>query len=615
MPPQPTASAPPADPDLASVRWNLDPLTDGEGARGVERLLDEADERAAAFAEARQGRVKEIDGPGLATAMEELAAITALVHRAGAYAGLRFATDTADAERGALMARVQERGTAIETKLLFFELEWASLCDEHAEALLAADGLERCRHHLETLRRYRPHLLSEPEERVMTEKAVSGRNAWGRLFSELTSAIEVSVQDEPEAAPLDSALARLSSADRDERRRVAEAVSAALEPGVRTRVYIYNTLLADKATDDRLRAYPTWLSSRNLANEASDESVAALISAVRARFDIPQRWYGIKARVLGLERLADYDRAAAVTGEDDHVPWAQARDLVLDAYTAFSPELGSVAERFFAEDRVDAPPAPGKRGGAFCASTTPDTPTYLMLNYAGRRRDVLTLAHELGHGVHFELAAPRGILEQSTPLTVAETASVFGETIVFGRLLESAATPQSRFSLLAGAIDDAVATVFRQVAMSRFEALVHGERRERGELAPERFGELWAESQAELFGDSVEITDGYRLWWSYVPHFISTPGYVYAYAYGLLLALSVYARYLEEGEAFVPRYLELLAAGGSRSPEDLGRIAGVDLADPGFWDAGLTLVADRLDAAETAAREAGRLDQAATRRP
>lgn len=608
MPPEQSTAAPPADPELGAARWDLDPLVDGDGERGVERLLDEAEARAAAFAQEHQGRVKEIDGPGLAAAMEEVAAITELVHRAGAYAGLRFATDTADPERGALMARVQERGTAVETRMLFFELEWATLCDEHAEALLAADGLDLCRHHLRTVRRYRPHLLTEPEERVLTEKAVSGRHAWGRLFSELTSAIEVTVEGETAAAPLDSTLARLSSADRDERRRVAEAVSAALEPGLRTRAYIYNTLLADKATDDRLRSYPTWLSSRNLANEASDESVAALIAAVRARFDLPQRWYAIKARVLGLERLADYDRAASVSGEDDEVSWGEARALVLDAYAGFSPELGEVAERFFAERRVDAPPARGKRGGAFCASTTPRTPTYVMLNYAGRRRDVLTLAHELGHGVHFELAAPRGILEQSTPLTVAETASVFGETIVFNRLMESAATPESRFSLLAGAIDDAVATVFRQVAMSRFEALVHGERREHGELAPDRFGELWRESQAELFGDSVEMTDGYGLWWSYVPHFISTPGYVYAYAYGLLLALSVYARYRDEGEPFVPRYLEMLAAGGSRSPEDLGRIAGIDLADPGFWDAGLALVAERLDAAEAAAREAGRLD-------
>ncbi len=603
-PPSPV-SAP--DPDLAAVRWNLDPLVDGAGADGVARLLDEARRRADVFAGAHQGRVADLDGAGLATAMEELAAITALVHRAGAYASLRFATDTADPARGALMADVQERGTAIETRLLFFELEWAALDDERAEALLAADGLDHCRHHLRTARRYRPHLLSEPEERIVAEKAVSGRNAWSRLFSELTAAIEVEVSGEESAAPLDSALSRLSSADRDERRRVAEGVTAALEPGLRTRAYVYNTLLADKATDDRLRAYPTWLSSRNLANEASDESVAALVAAVRARYDLPQRWYGMKARVLGIDRLADYDRAAAVSGEDDEVPWATARELVLDAYRAFSPELGAVGERFFAEDRVDAPPAPGKRGGAFCASTTPRTPTYLMLNYAGRRRDVLTLAHELGHGVHFDLAAPRGILEQSTPLTVAETASVFGETIVFERLLAQADTADSRFSLLAGAIDDAVATVFRQVAMSRFEALVHGERRERGELAPDRFGELWATSQAELFGDSVEVTDGYRLWWSYVPHFIATPGYVYAYAYGLLLALSVYARYREAGEAFVPRYLELLAAGGSRSPEELGRIVGVDLADPGFWDAGLALVAERLDAAEAAAREAGRL--------
>ena len=596
------------DPALDAVAWNLDPLLDGAGEAdahaAVDRLLDEALSRAQSFSSAHAGRVGELDSTGLAEAMHALEAIHDSVGRAGSYAMLRFSTDTAEPERGALLQRVQEKGTRIETELLFFELEWAKVDDARADELLADDSLEFCRHHLRTTRRHRPHLLSEPEERILAEKNLTGSSAWDRLFAEQTSAIRVDVDDEPEPVSLEVALSRLASPDRDVRRHAAERVTVALQPGLRTRGYIFNTLLADKMVDDRLRHFPHWLASRNLANEASDESVAALIAAVRGRYEIPRRWYRLKARLLGLDRLADYDRMAAVTKDDETFSWQQARELVLDSYSAFSPDLGNTAKAFFDGNYIDAPVRPAKRGGAFCASGVPSVHPYVMLNYTARRRDVLTLAHELGHGVHFSLARRQGIFQQGTPLTTAETASVFGETIVFGRLLEQATTPESRLSLLAESLEGAIATVFRQVAMNRFEALVHTERREHGELAVERFNELWFESQAELLGDSVEITDGYRSWWSYVPHFISTPGYVYAYAYGQLLALAVYARYEQEGDAFVPAYLEMLAAGGSRSPEDLGRIVGVDLADPGFWDTGLALVERQLEDAEAAAKDA-----------
>jgi oligoendopeptidase F len=590
--------------DLQDVAWDLEPLVEGEGEAGADRMLAEADERAAAFAERYAGRVAELDGAELATAMGELERISELVGRAGNYAHLRFSVDTMDPANGALVARVNEKATAVETKLLFFELDWAGLDDERAEELLAADGLDTSRHHLRTLRRYRPHLLTEPEEKIMTEKAVSGREAWTRLFSEQTSAIMVDVPDEGEPVKLDVALARLMSPDREVRRTTAEAVTAALDPGLRTRAYIYNTIAQDKATDDRLRHYPTWLASRNLANEASDESVEALIEAVRRNYDLPQRWYRLKARLLGIDRLADYDRMAAVADEEVTVEWPDATEIVLGAYNDFSPVLADTARRFFDERWIDAPVRPGKRGGAFCAYAVPSVHPYVMLNYTSRRRDVLVLAHELGHGVHAALAQPRGILEQHTPLTLAETASVFGETLVFGRLLEAAETPASRLALLAENIEGSIATVFRQVAMNRFEQEVHTARRERGELSVERFGELWERTQAEMLGDAVEITPGYKTWWSYVPHFIGAPGYVYAYAYGQLLALSVYGRYLEEGESFVPRYLELLSAGGSRSPEELAAIAGLDLTDPQFWSNGLELVRGQLSAAEEAATAA-----------
>jgi oligoendopeptidase F len=625
------------DPELQATAWSLDPLVNGEGPDGARAQLTESLERAQAFAAGYARKLSELDSADLEQAMRELGEIQDLVGRAGTYAGLCFSVDTADPAAGALMQEVQERGTEIETTLLFFELEWAALADEQVERLLEDERLAFCAHYLRTARRYREHLLSEPEEKILAEKSVTGASAWSRLFDELTSAIEVrlpggtassaersddgaggsEVPDgrEEEAGgegdglgivALDVALSRLVLPDRDVRRATAEAVTEALAPGLRTRAFLFNTLLADKATDDRLRHYPSWLAARNLSNEASDESVAALIEAVRSRYELPRRWYRLKARLLGVERLADYDRMAAVTEDEVTYPFAAAREIVLDCYSSFSPKLGAVAKRFFDEHYIDAPVRPAKRGGAFCASAVPSVHPYVMLNYTSRRRDVLTLAHELGHGVHFALAADQGIFHQGTPLTLAETASVFGETIVFGRLLEEDSSPSSRLALLAENIEGALATVFRQVAMNRFEDSVHTARREQGELSVERFGELWMESQLEMFGDSVEITEGYRSWWSYIPHFIGSPGYVYAYAYGQLLALSVYQRYEEQGDDLVPRYLDLLAAGGSRSPEALGQMVGIDLADPGFWDAGLDLVEGQLSAAEDAARDAGR---------
>jgi oligoendopeptidase F len=593
---------------LDQVRWDLAPLLDGapgDGAAGADQvavssLLDEAERLADEFAERYEGEVAELDGPGLREAMERLAEIADLAGRAASYAQLRFSADTADPEVGALMQSVRERGARINTRLLFFELEWVQIDEGRAEELLATEGMGFCAHHLRLERRYREHLLSKPEERIATELSVTGAGAWSRLFDELSSAIRVRLDGE-EPVPLDVALSRLHDPDREARRATAEAVTEALEPGLRTRAYVFNTLLQDKSIKDRLRSYEHWLAARNLSNEASDESVAALVEAVKGRYELARSWYRTKARLLGVERLADYDRMAAISEADEEIPWERGRQIVGDSFASFSDRAAEVVERFFAEGWIDAPPDPSKRGGAFSASTVPSVHPYVMLNYTDRRRDVLTLAHELGHGLHQTLAREQGIFHQDTPLTVAETASVFAEEIVFGRLLEEATEPRSRLSLLGEAVEGQIATVFRQIAMNQFEDRVHTARRGEGELSVYRFGELWAETQEELLGDSVEITDGYRSWWSYVPHFIGAPGYVYAYAYGQLLALSVYRLYTERGEEMVPSYLEMLAAGGSRSPEELGAIVGVDLTDPGFWDAGLDLVAEQVEQANEAA--------------
>jgi oligoendopeptidase F len=596
-----------ADPALQAAAWDLEPLVEARGPAGVEQLLLEARDRSATFAERHRGRVSELDAAGLADAMHELAAIHDLAGRAGSYAMLWFTLDTTEPPRGALIQKAQELGAAIETQLLFFELEWNLIDEERAEELLAAEGLDFCRHHLRTLRRYRPHQLSEPEERIATELDVTGSSAFRRLFTEQVSALEVQLPDAEEPVSLDEALSRLLDPDRDVRESAAAATTEALRPGLRTRAYLFNTLLADKATKDRLRDYPHWLASRNLANEASDESVQALIEAVVGRYDLARRWYRLKARLLGLNRLAYWDRMAPVSEAEDEIPYGEAREIVLDCYSTFSPELGETAGGFFSEGYIDGPPRPGKRGGAFCSFTGPSRHPYVMLNYTSRPNDVLTLAHELGHGVHAALARPQGIFQFTTPLTMAETASIFGETIVLERLLERAPGPAERLSLLGGSLDGAVAAVFRQIAMNRFEHAMHSARRESGELPPERFAELWLETQADLLGDAVALHDDYGLWWSYVPHFVDAPGYVYAYAYGHLLALSVYRRYEEAEEGFASSYLDLLRAGGSRPPEELGRIVGVDLGDPGFWSAGLDLIERQLDDAERAAGEAGHL--------
>lgn len=585
------------------VAWDLEPLLGETGS--VDSLLAEAAEAAEKFSEKYRGRIAYLSASDLAEAMHALAQISDGVGRVGSYVGLKFSVDTTNPEFGAQMANADEKSTAISNTLLFVELEWAAADDAHVEEILTQPELDFCRHHLSAARRYRPHLLSEPEEKILADKAVTGSSAWGRLFSELTSAIEVDISGE--TISLEEGLSRLQSPERPVRKEAALAVTCALEPGLRTRAFIFNTLLADKGSDDRLRHFDNWLASRNLDNEASDESVAALVEAVVSRYDIPQRWYTLKAKLLGLDRIFDYDRMALVSDTEETFSWSAAREIVSDAYKSFSPELSDVVERFFNEKWIDAPQRPGKRSGAFCAYTVPDHHPYLLLNWTGRRRDVLTLAHELGHGLHAYLAREQGVFHQNTPLTLAETASVFGETVTFGRLLSETTEPNQRLALLAESLEGQIATVFRQVAMNQFEDSTHTWRREQGEVSVEQFGDLWISSQSDMLGDSVELTEGYRSWWSYIPHFIGTPGYVYAYAYGQLLALSVYRLYEERGTSFVDSYLELLRQGGSKSPQELGRIVGVDLSDPTFWDGGLSIIEEQLNAAEQAALTAQRI--------
>ncbi|MDQ3876327.1 MAG: M3 family oligoendopeptidase [Actinomycetota bacterium] len=583
------------------IAWDLSDLYGGPNDPALERDLEAASASAAEFRERYAGRIAELDAPTLLAAVLELERIQGTMVRAGSYAYLHFSTNTADPARGALLQRIQERGAALEAELLFFRLEWTALDDERADKLVADDALAEYRHFLRALRRYRPHLLSEPEERILTEKSVSGPAAWARLFSELLAGLRAPVDGKE--TPIEEALALLQKPDRDVRRGAADAITQGLGPGLRTRTFIFNALLVDKAIEDRLRRYEHWLAARNLANETPDEAVQALIDAVVARYDIPRRYYRLKAGLLGLDRLAHYDRLAPVSTAATRTTWQEAVTLVCEAYTSFSGEAGRVVSDFFERRWIDAPVRLDKQVGAYCMTRVPGVHPYVLLNFTGDRRSVLTLAHELGHGLHGSLAQERGVFNSQTPLTLAETASVFGEALVFKRLVAGEHDPDRRLDLLVGRIDDAVATVFRQIALNRFEDGVHTARREEGELSGDRLSELWIAAQEPMLGD-MDLA-GYETWWSYVPHYVVSPGYVYAYAYGYLFSLAIFRKWEREGKSVVEPYLELLRAGGSQPPERLAAIVGLDLTDPGLWTDGLAAIDELMGEAETLAAGRG----------
>ena len=588
------------------VEWNLSDLYEGPGDPRIESELDEALAASQAFRERYRGKLVELSAAELNDAVAELERIKSASTRVETYARLRQAADSSDQARGALVQKVRERNTQIETELLFFDLEWSALDDETAEQLLADSALETYASVLRSDRRYKPYQLSEPEERISAEKSITGSSAWSRFFNELLSELGVSLDGE--RLSLDEALSRLSRlTDQGERGRVAEAVTESLRPGLRTRGYVLNTILNERAIEDRLRGYESWISAQNLSNEIPDEATQSLVDAIMARYDIPRRFYALKARLLGLPRLRDYDRFAPLQEVGGTIAWDDAQEIVLEAFSDFSPVAGEIIGNFFEKEWIDAAVRPGKMLGAFCATLIPDVHPYVLMNYAGERRSVLTLAHELGHGLHGSLAQDLGLLNARTPLTLAETASVFGEALTFEKLMAREDDPRARLDLIVGRIDDAISTVFRQIALNRFEHAIHTGRREEGELPIERISQFWSAEQRRMLGDAVEVTDNYGIWWSYVPHFIAVPGYVYAYSFGYLFSLAIYRRYLEEGEALVEPYLDLLRAGGSAPPAELASRLGYDIGDPGFWATGLDAIGALVDEAEQLAAQ---LDEA-----
>ena len=583
------------------VTWNLDDLYTALDDPALSRDLDQADERAARLRERYYGHIAELDAGQLHDMLQEYEAIGELTGKVGSYAYLHWSANTGDPARGALLQKATERDSRLSQELVFVELEWANVPDEVADRLIGDPILTHYRHFLERARRYRPHLLSEPEEKILAEKSVTGRSAWTRYFDELTSAARF--EFDGEQLPRDKVLSKLYDPEREVRRRAAASVTAGLRDLSRSTTYIFNNLLADKASDDRLRHYPTWISARNLGNEVDDSVVEALIQAVTGRYDIVARYYGLKRRLLGLGELFDYDRYAPLPATDRLYPWDETRQIVLGAYKSFHPRMAEIAGMFFEQRWIDAAVRPGKTGGAYSHPTVPSVHPYVLVNYEGKSRDVMTVAHELGHGVHQTLARQQSLLEAYTPLTTAETASVFGEMLVFQDLMSREADPRARLAMLTAKLEDSFATVFRQVSMNRFEDAIHRARREEGELTTERFSELWAQTQQAMFEDSVTLTPDYGLWWSYVPHFVNTPGYVYAYAFGELLVLALYARYKAVGPSFAGAYLDMLAAGGSDWPEKLVKPLGVDLTDLGFWANGLQMLDGMVADAEKLAEE------------
>ncbi|MEK0085449.1 M3 family oligoendopeptidase [Geminicoccaceae bacterium SYSU G07066] len=578
--------------------WSLGDLYASPEDPRIEADLLAADHEAGELEATYKGRLPELDGDGLAALLERYEALEDRIGRVASYAQLLFAANRDDAEIGRFYQGIQERVTAIGTKLLFVTLELNKLDDAPlAEKIEASNRLRRLEPWIEVVRSFRPHQLSDEVERTLHEKHVTGRSAWVRLFDETMAGLRFPL----DGKELTSAeiFDLLSAKDRSLRERAASSISGVLEKNIRLFSRIMNTLVKDKQIEDDWRKFPRPISSRNLANQVEDEVVDALISAVRAAYPrISHRYYTLKARWLGLDRLEFWDRNAPLPEDvDTRRPWSEARGIVLDAYRRFSPTLADILTRFFEGSWIDAQLRPGKDSGAFCHPTVPSVHPYVLMNYQGRNRDVMTLAHELGHGVHQVLAARQGPLMASTPLTLAETASVFGEQLTFQALLAEETDPARRRVLLAAKIEDKINTVVRQIAFCEFERQVH-DARKAAELTTDDLCRIWMGVQTESLGPAFRFRDDYRFYWSYIPHFIHVPFYVYAYAFGDCLVSSLYAVYEENPEGFEPRYLDLLRAGGTLRHKELLAPFGLDASDPGFWAKGLGLLEGLIDQLE-----------------
>ena len=577
--------------------WNLNDLYTGLDDPAIKHDLDRVDAQCVDFEAAYKGKLAAMaggtgGGAALAVAVRRYEAIDDLMGRLGSYAGLIHAGDALDPARTKFFGDMSERMTAASTHLLFFTLELNRIDDALLDAAMADPALGHYRPWIEDVRRYRPYQLEDRVEQLFHEKSVTAYSAWNRQFDATIGKLRFKVLGKSLA--IEPTLTLMQDRSGEKRKAAAQALARTFSENVQDFALITNTLAKDKEISDRWRGFADIADARHLDNRVEREVVDALVAAVRAAYPrLSHRYYALKARWFGKKRLPHWDRNAPLpTVATRTVGWTEAMDTVLTAYGAFSPQMAAIAERFFAERWIDAPVRPGKAPGAFAHPTTPSAHPYVLLNYQGKPRDVMTLAHELGHGVHQVLAAPNGALMAPTPLTLAETASVFGEMLTFKKLLANTRDNKERKAMLAAKVEDMINTVVRQIAFYTFERSVHTERRS-GELTAARIGELWLDVQRESLGPAIELKPGYETFWAYIPHFIHSPFYVYAYAFGDCLVNSLYAVYERAADGFAERYLAMLSAGGTKNYSELLAPFGLDARDPAFWQGGLAVI-DRL---------------------
>ena len=586
--------------------WDLNDLYSGIDDLSIDKTLDEQQARAEQFQQQYRGKINspDLNATTLRAAIQDYESILQERDKPHNYASLIFAADTSDPKHGAFLQRIRERTTQISVQLLFFDIELLELPEEVIVPLLEDPEMAIYRHFVQSQRLLRKHHLSEPEERIIEEMANTGARAFVRLFMETVSAIkfDVLIDGETKTVMEQEVLAMLRDPNREVRRAAAEGLTKGLVDNSRTLTFIFNTLIQDKATEDRLRAFETPEQSRHISNELSPKTVETVVNTCEENYSLVARYYRLKREILGYDELWHYDRYAPLFETKEEVPFSQGREIVLNSFGTFSPEMANAAQEFFDGRWIDAQVRPGKRGGAFCSYVTPDLHPYVLVNYLNRPDDVMTLAHELGHGVHSSVSRIQTYLNFHGTLPVAELASTFGEMLVFERL-QGEAGLQDRLALYAEKIESIFATVFRQAAMYRFEQNAHQMRRELGELTTEQLADAWQERLQKMFADSVKLGDDHKFWWLYISHFITAPFYVYAYSFGELLVLSLYARYKKESTSFAEPYINLLRAGGSLSPEDLLSRIGINITDPDFWRGGVAVLEGFVDEFERLYRE------------
>ncbi|MCF7701004.1 M3 family oligoendopeptidase [Loktanella sp. M215] len=578
--------------------WDLTDLYPSPDSAEIKRDMDWLEAACADFAADYEGKLADLDAAGLLDAVKRYENIDIIAGRVMSYAGLRYYQITTDDERGKFMADAQDRMTTYTTPLVFYGLEFNRLDDAHLENLLAQNAdLRRYKPIFDRMRAMKPHQLSDEMEKFLHDQSTVGAAAWNRLFDETMAGLMFDVDGA--ALNLESTLNLLTDRDRTKREAASKALATVFKDNVKLFARVHNTLAKEKEIEDRWRKMPTPQYGRHLSNHVEPEVVEALRNAVVAAYPrLSHRYYALKAKWLGLDKMQTWDRNAPLPMDSDRiVGWDEARDMVLDAYADFAPEMADLAKPFFTDGWIDAGVKPGKAPGAFAHPTVSTVHPYVMLNYLGKPRDVMTLAHELGHGVHQRLAAGQGELLSSTPLTLAETASVFGEMLTFRKLLDGAKTKQERKVLLAGKVEDMINTVVRQIAFYDFECKLHAARAQ-GELTPDDINALWMSVQAESLGPVFEFQDGYETFWTYVPHFVHSPFYVYAYAFGDGLVNALYAVYAEGDPDFKTKYFDMLKAGGSKHHTELLAPFGLDAADPAFWDKGLGMIEGFIDELE-----------------